>query len=76
MNYYKVVAIQGHLGAGKGSTITFAVEADSIYDAMQIGRKMPMVKHNHPKAIQSVELITKEEYDELRKQSAYYRNKK
>jgi len=71
MNYYKVVALRGHVGAGKESTLTFAVEADSVYDAMQIVRRMPAVKHDRPNAIKSTEIITKEEFDKLRKDSAY-----
>lgn len=75
MNYYKVIAIQGHNGAGKGSTITFAIEAESIYDAMRIARSMPTVKHSHPNAIKSVELISKDEFDILRQESAYHRKR-
>lgn len=73
--YYKVVAVQGHLGAGNSSTITFAVEAESVYDAMRIARSMPTVKHSHPNAVKSVELITKEEFDVLRRESAYHRKR-
>lgn len=68
--YYKVTAIRGHSGAGKGNTITFVFEAESSYEAMQKAKRMPAVKHSS-KHIKSVELVTKEEYDELRKVSAY-----
>lgn len=76
MNYYKATAIRGHLGAGNGDTIVFAIEAETMYDAMQIARRMPMVKHNHPQAIKSVELISQEEFDKLRCESAYHRRKR
>ena len=69
--YYKVTAIRGHLGAGRGEPITFVFKADSSYDAMQKAKRMPGVKHKRFSAIKSVELITKEEYDELIKTSAY-----
>lgn len=69
--YYKVTAIRGHSGAGRGEPITFVFEANSSYNAMQKAKRMPMVKHTRFSAIKSVELITKEEYDELRKVSAY-----
>ena len=68
--YYKVTAIRGHSGAGKSNTITFVFEADSSYEAMQKAKRMPAVKHSS-KHIKSVELITKEGYDELIKTSAY-----
>ena len=32
---------------------------------------MPAVKHNHPRAIKDVIEITEEEYNKLRKDSAY-----
>lgn len=73
--YYKVKAYAGHVGAGKSHLLTFAIEAESITDAIRITRSMPMVKHNHPTAIKDVVEITKEEFDKLRKDSAYYRRK-
>ena len=76
MNCYKVVARVGHLGAGSDGTITFAIEADTTYDAMQIAKKMPMVKHGQANAIKSLELITREEFDTLRKESAYKKFKR
>lgn len=47
MNYYKVTAIKGHLGAGNGEVITFAFAAPDIFSAMQLARRMPGVKHTH-----------------------------
>lgn len=71
--YYKVTANRGHCGAGKGSLLTFAIEADSMTDALKIARSMPMVKHSHPNAISGAIEISKEEFDKLRQESAYYR---
>ena len=71
MNYYKVVAIRGHVGAGRGETLIFAIEAETMYDAMQIARNMPMVKHSRPNAIRSCELISKDTFDILKLDSAY-----
>ena len=72
MNYYKVTALHGHLGPKHSNTLIFAIEANTAYDAMQTAKHMPMIKHK-PKSIKSVELITKEEYEKLRKESAYHR---
>ena len=71
MNYYKVVAKRGHVGAGKEENLIFAIEAETMYEAMQIARKMPMVKHTRNNAIKSCELISKETFDILRQDSAY-----
>ena len=74
MNYYRVTAIRGHIGAGNGAEIVFAIEADDAYSSMKLAKRMPAVKHKSA-SIKSVELISKEEYDELRKESAYYRKR-
>lgn len=71
MSYYKVVAMRGHVGAGRGERITFAIEAPDVYSAMQIAKRMPMVKHTRNNVIKSVELISKETFDILRQDSAY-----
>lgn len=71
--YYKVKAYCGHEGAGKSKLLTFAIEAESITDAIRITRHMPSVKHNHPRAIKDVIEITEKEYNKLRKDSAYDR---
>ena len=71
MNYYRVVARKGHEGAGKYSNLVFAIEAETMYDAMQITKRMPMVKHSRNNAIVIAELITKEEFDRIRSESAY-----
>ena len=73
LRYYKVKAYCGHVGAGKSQLKTFAIEAESATDAIRITRSMPMVKHTHATAIKDVMEITKEEYDKLREESAYYR---
>lgn len=71
MSYYKVKAYCGHAGAGKSRLLTFAIEADSITEAISIVRKMPMVKHTHPTAIKDAIEITEQEFNKLRKDSAY-----
>ena len=74
MNYYKVTAIRGHIGAGNGAEIVFAIEANDACSAMKIAKRMPAVKHKSA-SIRHVELISKEEFDALRKESAYYRKR-
>ena len=69
--YYKVKAYCGHAGAGKSRLLTFAIEADSMTDAMFSVRRMPMVKHDKSTAIKDVVEISKAEYDKLRQRSAY-----
>lgn len=76
MSYYKVKAYCGHVGAGKTQLLTFAIEAESITDAVRITRSMPMVKHTHARAIKDVIEIDKKEYDTLRQKSAYEEVKK
>lgn len=71
MNYYKVKAYCGHAGAGKSRLLTFAIEADSITEAIRVTRSMPMVKHDRPTAIKDVIEISKEDFDKLRQKSAY-----
>ena len=70
MNYYKVIAVRGHVGAGRGENLIFAIEAETMYEAMQIAKRMPMVKHKSS-AIKACELISKETFDILRQDSAY-----
>lgn len=72
MNYYKVTALRGHLGPNNGQLLVFAIAAETSYDAIQLAKRMPMVKHKS-KSIKSVELISKSEYDNLRQESAYHR---
>lgn len=69
--YYRINALAGHVGSKKSRLLTFYIEAESVTDALKIVRSMPMVKHNHPRAIQSVKLITKEEYDNNINYNAY-----
>lgn len=69
--YYKVKAYCGHAGAGKSQLLVFAIEAETITEAIELTRKMPMVKHTHPMAIMSAEMIDKKEYDLLMSRGAY-----
>lgn len=70
--YYVVVCHRGHLGTGNGTEIKFAIEAENLLDACTIARKMPSVKHT--RSVISGREITREEYVEYRKISAYERN--
>ena len=71
MAYFKIRVKQGHYGAGNHGTLTFAIKAKDILEAMQKAKRMPSVKHNL--LVENAIEITKEEYDELRKESAYHR---
>lgn len=72
LNYYKVTAVRGHVGAGKGADIVFAVKAPNASSAMRIVKSMPAVKHKSA-SVRSVELITRDEFIKLRAESAYHR---
>ena len=71
MTYYKVKAYCGHSGAGKSKLLTFAIEAETMTEAIELTRKMPMVKHTHPLAIKSAEIISQKEYEALMRKGAY-----
>ena len=66
-----VMCHRGHAGNGHGTEIKFAIAAANLLDACDKARKMPSVKHTRM-AIYGKE-ITKAEYDEYRKVSAYDR---
>lgn len=69
MKYFKVTCPAGHAGTKQSRDITFAIEAKNLIDAMDKARKFPMVKHD--RLVANAKEITKEEYDEIRKESAY-----
>lgn len=72
MNYYLVTIVKGHNGkAKKQATITFAFEAKTAMQAIEMAHEMPGVHHHDAGAILRVQCITKEEYLEYRKHSAY-----
>ncbi len=72
LHYYAVTCKQGHHGARRYEPITFAIAAESIFDACDYARQMPGVKHSQPvmKCVQ----ISQRAYYELRCVSAYKRN--
>lgn len=67
--YYKVTVLAGHVGAGKSRDLILYIKAPDIITATEQAKKMPAVKHD--KSVQYAEEITKEEYLEGRKTSAY-----
>lgn len=69
--YYMVMCHRGHCGNGHSTEIKFAFEANNLLDACDMARKMPSVKHTRM-AIYGKE-ISKSEYLEFRKVSAYER---
>jgi len=69
--YYMVMCHRGHCGTGHSTEIKFAFEAQNLLAACDMARKMPSVKHTRI-AIFGKE-ISKAEYDEFRKISAYDR---
>lgn len=70
MKYYMVMCKRGHCGAGRYQEITFAVMATNLIEAQEQAKKMPAVKHS--KGILLGREITRAEYLERRKQSAYH----
>ena len=73
MKYYKVKVLGGHMGGGNIRELIFYIKADSIMDATDKARKMPGVKHDGNQTVQRAEEISKQEYVEGRKTSAYDR---
>jgi hypothetical protein len=69
--YYMVLCHRGHCGSGNSTEIKFAIEAENLIEACDKARKMPSVKHTRL-AIYGKE-ISKSEYEEYRKKSAYER---
>lgn len=69
--YFLITCHRGHCGVGHSTAITFAFEAKNLIDAMDMGKKMPSVKHT--RMIMSGKEITEEEYHEYRKINAYQR---
>ena len=62
MNYYKVVAKCGHVRRRRYIIKDFFVKAENGKDAAFKVRHYPRVKHDWKYAINSVELITKDEF--------------
>lgn len=64
MKYYRVVCTRGHLGAGKGQEIAFAVVAQNTLHACNIARKMPAIKHT--KVVCCAKEISEQEFVEIK----------
>ena len=72
MRYFLVTCHRGHCGMGNSTTITFAFEAKNLIDAMDMGKRMPSVKHT--RMIISGKEISCDEYKEYRNINAYDRS--
>ena len=57
---------------GNSTSITFAFEAKNLIEAMDMGKRMPSVKHTRP--ILNGREISFEEYQEFRSINAYDRS--
>ena len=71
MAYFKVVVKGGHCGTKKYNPLTFAIEAKDAFQASNIAKAKPGVKHSAFPL--SCRMISREEYQELREVSAYKR---
>jgi hypothetical protein len=73
MGYYRIVCPRGHVGGGKSAEIVFYMKAANLPSALAAARRMPSVKHNIRRGFFSGYEVSKEEYMEARKVSAYER---
>lgn len=71
--YYRVTALRGHNGIGKSTDISFVFECKNAMSAMEAAKSMPAVKHS--KGVLCVCEISREEYIDRRRISAYARPK-
>jgi hypothetical protein len=74
LRYWLVCCYVGHSGRRDKRyrrEIGLAIEAPSSVDAMLIAKKFPGVKHHNSRYICTTKEITREEYIERRKVSAY-----
>lgn len=76
MNYYIVKCKLGHSGTGQYREISFNIAANSISEAMDKAKSMPGVKHNANNVILGINKISKKQYIQNRKTSAYESFKK
>lgn len=72
MRYFAVTCKHGHHGARNFCPITFGIAAETAIDACAHAQSMPGVKHDQ--IVINCTEITLEEYNEMRKQSAYERS--
>ena len=73
MGYYRIVCPRGHVGRGKSAEIVFYMKASNLPSALTAARRMPSVKHHTRKEFFTGYEVSKEEYMEARKVSAYER---
>lgn len=73
MAYFKVSVPRGHVGAYKSAEITFYFKAKDLVAAITAARRMPSVKHHARISFFSGKEVSREEYEEARKISAYER---
>ena len=71
MKYFEIVCHRGHCGTGHSTEIKFVFKANNLLDACDKARKMPSVKHT--KMVIFGKEISEQEYNNLRKVSAYKR---
>lgn len=74
MRYWLVCCYVGHCGHrkyGHSREIALAIEAPDSVKALLIAKKFPGVKHHRSRYICTTREITREEYIERRKISAY-----
>lgn len=71
MKYFLITCVRGHCGNGHSTEIKFAFEAKDLLSACDKAKRMPSVKHT--RLVLHGKEITKEEYIEYRKISAYER---
>lgn len=70
--YFLITCHRGHCGNGHSSAITFAFEAKNLIEAMDMGKRMPSVKHT--RMIMAGKEISEQEYIEYRNVNAYQRS--
>lgn len=73
MGYYRIVCPRGHVGRGKSAEIVFYMKANNLPSALSAARRMPSVKHHTRRDFFTGYEVSKEEYTEARKVSAYER---
>ena len=76
MDYYVISCKFGHSGSGRYRVINLSIAANNINDAIYQAKRMPGVKHNSNSVIIGLKKLTKEQYIENRKISAYEQFKK
>lgn len=71
MKFFKVIMSMGHQGSGREKELILAIQAENAVGACMKARQFPAAKHK--KIPSMTKEITREEYIELRKLSAYDR---